>query len=326
MEKASNNLVSIVIPIYNVEKYLKKCINAVINQTYSNIEIILVDDGSPDSCGYICDDFAAKDSRIKVIHKENGGLSDARNAGINIAKGQYITFIDSDDFVSNDYVEYLLNVLKENNTKISTCGHYICFDKKKIEKTSLESKKISRENAMIDILYDNEIDICSWGKLYDISLFKKTRFPKGKIFEDTATTYKLFDMCDYIAIGKESKYYYIMRNDSITTKKFNINKMDLIEMTEEMCAFLKKKYPSMIKACNRRLMWSYMSTYTKIVYTNKNEFIEEKKVIKKYIKDNRKNVLRDVNISKRDKISLIIFPLGDLFFKISWKLYKLIFN
>ena len=326
MEKVSKDLVSIVIPIYNVEKYLKKCLDTVLSQTYNNIEIILVDDGSPDSCGIICDEYANKDKRIKVIHKENGGLSDARNAGIDIAKGRYITFIDSDDYVSSDYVEYLFNTLKKYNSKISTCGHYICFDNKMIEKTSLKTKKVSKEEAMTDFLYDYDIDICSWGKLYDISLFESIRFPKGKIFEDSATTYKLFDLCDYIAVGKECKYYYIMRNDSITTKKFNLNKMDLIEMTEEMCTFLTKKYPSLKKACNRRLMWAYMSTYTKIVYTNKSEFKKEKKLIKDYIKNNRPKVLRDKNISKRDKISLIIFPFGDTFFKISWRFYKLIFN
>ena len=123
MEK--EDLISIVIPVYKVEKYLEKCVESVINQTYKNLEILLVNDGSPDNCPKICDEYAQKDNRIKVIHKENGGLSDARNAGIDVATGKYITFIDSDDYISNDYVEYMYNLLKQNNTK-----KYWCFSKR----------------------------------------------------------------------------------------------------------------------------------------------------------------------------------------------------
>ena len=127
------DLITIVIPIYKVEKYLDKCIKSVINQTYKNLEIILVDDGSPDNCPKKCDEYEKKDTRIKVIHKENGGLSDARNAGIDIAKGKYITFIDSDDYVSEDYVEYMYNLLKQNNTKMSTCETQVVNIEKETE-------------------------------------------------------------------------------------------------------------------------------------------------------------------------------------------------
>ena len=324
MEKVSNkkDLISVVIPIYNVEEYLPRCIESVIKQTYENIEIILVDDGSPDSCYDICEEFSKKDGRIKVIHKENGGLSDARNFGINISKGKYITFIDSDDYVSDDYIEYLYFMIKKYKTKISTCGHYICYDDNQVVKTALETKKVNKETALKSILYDKEIDICSWGKLYDIDLFKEIRFPKGKIFEDTATTYLLFEECDYIAVGEECKYYYIMRNNSITTNDFNLKKMDLIDMTETMCKYISKKYPVLKNACNRRLMWAYLSTYTKIVYTPSDKYIAEKDKIKKYINNNRKIVLKDENISKRDRVSLRIFKYGDFVFKLSWKIYK----
>lgn len=328
MEKVSSfkELISIIIPIYNVEEYLEKCINSVINQTYKNIEIILVDDGSQDRCGMICDEYAKKDKRIKVIHKKNGGLSDARNNGIDIANGKYITFIDSDDYVSCDYVEYLYYILKKYSTRISCCGHYVCFDKKIISKTSLIEKKVSKIESLKDILYDKEIDICSWGKLYDSKLFENIRFPKGKLFEDTATTYLLFDLCDNISIGNKCKYYYIMRDNSITTQIFNLKKMDLIEMTNKMCSYIRTKYPILNAACNRRQIWAHMSTYVKIIYAEKKEFYQEKKYIKDYIKNNRKNVLMDKEISKRDIISLKIFGLGDFVFRISWKIYKAIFN
>ena len=312
MEKVSreNELISIVVPIYKVENYLEKCIISILNQSYKNFELLLIDDGSPDLCPKICDDYKNKDKRIKVFHKENGGLSDARNYGIEKAKGSLITFIDSDDYIDRDYIEYLYNLKKKFGVKISTCGHNICFDKKIIKKTSLRTEKVSLEVALYDILYDKEIDICSWGKLY----------------EDTATTYLLFEKCDYIGVGNECKYNYVMRKDSITTNSFNLKKMQLIDMTQIMCDYIYDKYPSLKCACTRRLMWSYLSTYTKIVHTPKNQYKNEKNKIKKFISSNRKNVLNDNNISKRDKVSLIIYPFGDLFFKISWKIYKIIFN
>ena len=324
--RKDNPLISVVVPIYKVEKYLEKCINSLLNQTYENIEIILVDDGSPDSCPKICDNYKEKDYRIKVIHQKNGGLSNARNSGLDIAQGKYVTFIDSDDYVSNDYIEYLYNLIKKDNTLISICGHYICFDTKTINKTATNSRKVDKETALNYILYDKEIDLCSWGKLYDINLFKKIRFPDGKIFEDTATTYLLFEECDYVSVGKESKYYYMIRDDSITTVNFNLKKMDLIYMTENMTNYILKKYPNLKDGCQRRLMWAYMSTYTKIVYTNKNEFVKEKKYIKDYISQNKKEVLKNKKISKRDKISLIIYSLGDSAFKLAWAAYKKIFN
>ncbi|MBR1540013.1 MAG: glycosyltransferase [Clostridia bacterium] len=118
-------LISIIVPVYKVEKYLDKCINSIVSQTYKNLEVILVDDGSPDSCGKMCDEWTQKDTRIKVIHKENGGLSDARNFGLDCAKGKYIQFVDSDDYIEKDMIEFLYKNLKENNADISICSNYM---------------------------------------------------------------------------------------------------------------------------------------------------------------------------------------------------------
>lgn len=319
-----NDLISIILPIYNVDSYLKKCIESVLNQTYSNIEIILVDDGSTDNSPLICDEYKKKDSRVRTIHKKNGGLSDARNCGINLSTGKYLTFIDSDDYVSEDYVEYLYNLIKKNNTKISCCGHYIVKKNKMYRKTASETKVFTKINALNAILYDEEIDLSSWGKMYEKSLFEDIKFPKGKFFEDTGTTYLLFDKCEGISVGKEIKYYYIIRNESITTKAFNKNKMDLITMTNKMVDFIELKYPELSAGCRRRIMWAYLSTYTKIVYTSKNKYLAEKKLLKSYIKKNKKEILKDNKIKKKDKIALLIFNFGDFFFKISWKFYKLL--
>lgn len=324
MEKVFENsdLVSVVIPVYNVKDFLEKCIESVVQQTYKNIEILLIDDGSTDGSDVICDKYCKKDNRIKVFHKKNGGLSDARNYGISKSTGKFITFIDSDDYVSDDYVEYLYELLIENKTNISACGHFILKNGKTLKKNIVNKKRFTKTEALNAILYDREIDICSWGKLYNKKLFDDIRFPKEKIFEDTGTTFQLFDKCDYISVGDECKYYYIIRSNSITTKEFNIKKMDLIEMTNNMCEYIIRKYPNLRLGCNRRTIWAYMSTYTKIVFTPKSKYIEEKKLIKNYIKNNRKIVLKDKNISRRDRLSLIIFLFGDNIFKIIWQLYK----
>ena len=151
------DLITIVVPVYKVEKYIDRCVTSILNQTYKNLQIILVDDGSPDNCGKICDEYAKKDNRIEVIHKENGGLSDARNAGINIAKGKYIAFVDSDDYVSNDYIEYMYKILKKENAKISICELQIVWKNTKIEEnikidenTDAEENLNSEKNKKIE--------------------------------------------------------------------------------------------------------------------------------------------------------------------------------
>ncbi len=169
------DLITVVVPVYKVEKYIDRCVTSIINQTYKNLQIILVDDGSPDNCGKICDEYAKKDNRIEVIHKENGGLSDARNAGINIAKGKYIAFVDSDDYVANDYIEYMYKILKKENAKISICELQIVWKNTKIEeKTNLqenkeieknrkikenEVQKLTSKQALENLLYSQGIDV-----------------------------------------------------------------------------------------------------------------------------------------------------------------------
>lgn len=218
-------LISIVLPIYNVENYIEKCMESVLNQTYKNIEIILVDDGSPDNCPIICDQYVKEDNRVKVVHKENGGLSDARNAGIKVANGDYITFIDSDDYVDKDYVEFLYNTIEETDADIAIGGHRVIYDSGKIiEKETHENSVLEPKKVLERILYDDGIDLSAWGKLYKRYLFNDIKFPKGRLFEDSATTYMLVDKANKIAINSISKYNYIIRKNSISMLNFHLKK------------------------------------------------------------------------------------------------------
>lgn len=314
------DLITVVVPVYNVEKYLKKCIDSIINQTYKNIEIILVDDGSPDNCGKICDEYAKNDQRIKVIHKENGGLSDARNAGIDVATGEYITFVDSDDYIEENCIEFLYDDIIKDNTDMAIGLHIVRYDdgtviRKRTKKTILEPKETLKR-----ILYDQGIDLSAWAKLYNIKLFKKVRYPKGRIFEDAATTYKLIDECNKISIDDNVVYNYIIRNDSITNEEFSKNKLQLIDSTKEMTDYIKLKYPDLEKACKRRLMYAYLSTITQLCKADK-DYPEIRKMLMKYIEENKKDILRDSNIPKRDRYALILLSFGFSFYKLIWRLY-----
>ena len=321
-----DELISVIVPVYNVEKYINKCIDSIINQTYKNLEIILVDDGTLDNCGKICDEYEKKDNRIKVIHKENGGLSDARNAGIEISKGSYITLVDADDYILEDYVEFLYNILKENKAEMSVCKHMVIYDNGgEINTGSGKEYVLSPKEALKMMLYGDDFDVSAWGKLYSRQLFENVKYPKGRVFEDAATTYKLIDLCNTIAFKSEAKYIYFVRENSITTKSFNPKKMDLITSTGEMTKYVMEKYPDLENAANRRLMYSHLSTLTQLVMSNKKELPDYKKYeneIVAYIKENRAKVLKDGNIPKRDRVALICTIFGMRFYTFFWKIYR----
>ena len=321
MINVKKDLISIVVPIWNVELYLKKCVDSLINQTYKKIEILLVDDGSPDNCSQICDEYAKIDNRIKVYHKKNGGLSDARNYGIIHCKGKYISFVDSDDYVESTYIEKLYKALTETNSDISMCFHYVEYPNKTLVRNGKKQITFDSHEALFDLLYSKNIDTSSWAKLYRRELFKDIRFPVGKLFEDTATTYKLLDASKKIVSINDCLYHYVIRKNSITTGKFNMKKLDLIDVTFEMQNYLLKKYPDFKDAITRRLMYAYFSTYNQYIDSNeKNKEIEKK--ITSYIIDNRKNVLKDPNLPKRDRLALLSTYFGFTFYKTCWRCYK----
>lgn len=209
----SKQIVSIIVPVYNVENYLKRCIESIINQTYNHLEIILVDDGSTDNSGAICDEYSQKDSRIRVIHKENGGLSSARNAGLDICTGEYVSFIDSDDFVSASFVEQMLNLLLTNDCDIVKCsfvrGTNNRFNGEDTEKSAIVTL-LGREAT-----YNSQYSVIACDKLYKISLFYDIRFPLVKKCEDEATYYKLAYAAKKVCITKRALYYYFMSENSI---------------------------------------------------------------------------------------------------------------
>ena len=234
-------LISLIIPVYKVEKYLEKCIQSVINQTYENLQIILVDDGSPDNCGKICDEYAKKDHRIEVIHKSNGGLSDARNKGLEIAKGEYIGFVDSDDYIEADMYEVLYNLLKQYNADVSICNFYtVSQGKIAIKNAENGIKEYNRIEILKEVLLDNNIQSYAWNKLYKKELFDEIKYPIGKKYEDIGTTFYLLEKCNKVVVTGKSEYYYINRQDSIVNNVTESTITDYIELIMQRYDYIEK--------------------------------------------------------------------------------------
>lgn len=243
-----NELISIIVPVYNVEPYLKNCIQSIRNQTYPMLEILLVDDGSTDQSGRICDEYKKMDERIKVIHKKNGGLSDARNAGLAIASGEYIGFVDSDDAIHPEMYERLYLAVKNKGADIALCDFKRvrengAFLKKKVAAKGNRSVTVLKREQAQELYFDKDKRIAltvAWNKLYKRDLFEGIQFPKGKIHEDEFTTYQLLYRAKDIVHIKEELYYYLIRESSITGQ-FNMKRFDLLEAYRCRMIFYQKK-------------------------------------------------------------------------------------
>ena len=218
---SSQYVISVIVPIYKVEKYLRKCVDSIITQTYKNLEIFLVDDGSPDNCGAICDDYAREDERIKVIHKENGGLSSARNAALDVATGDFIMFVDSDDWVEPEFCEKALEMAIKEEVPIVSFGYNNVAIKdniiKRYERFTSKVRKVTSSEAIRHvILKDDVIFSFAWNKIYKRELFTDVRYPYGMTYEDQGTTYLLFHKAQNIYVSDKILYNYVRRNDSIS--------------------------------------------------------------------------------------------------------------
>lgn len=244
-----NDLISIIIPVYKVEKYLNRCVNSVINQSYENIEIILVDDESPDKCPEICEEWARKDCRVKVIHKINGGLSDARNKGLELAKGCYVCFVDSDDYVAKTYVETLYGLICSKKTDISAVSLKEVFSlEPEISKNATGEGIITvfeGKEALKQLFYNDTFANYAWNKMYKRNLFENVKFPVGRKMEDLGTTYKLLLRAERIAYSTEVLYYYFQREDSILHKVNLDFYRDKFELSRERYEKIQNIYPDL---------------------------------------------------------------------------------
>lgn len=236
-------LISVIVPVYNVEPYLRRCADSILAQTFADFELILVDDGSPDNCGAICDEYARTDSRVHVIHQQNGGLSAARNSGIEWAfansSSEWLSFIDSDDWVHKEYLELLYNAAMSNRTEVSMCWmQYIDSCVK-----DSEIGEYSQEDLSFEDLFCKETKglsvVSACAKLYSKRLFASIRFPRNKLNEDLFTTYRVLSKVDRITLISPELYYYYMSDDSIMRKKWDFRRLDEVEGSRELIRFFR---------------------------------------------------------------------------------------
>lgn len=300
-------LISVIVPIYKVEQYLDKCIKSITNQTYKNLEIFLVDDGSPDRCGEMCDDYAKDDQRIIVIHKKNGGLSDARNAAIDVAIGDYIMFVDSDDWIELNACERIVQLFEQYQTDIVCFGLKFVHESGKKDgyfKTTDSRAITSSEGIGYIINYTGGVGNYACNKVYKHSLFHVTRYPVGKVYEDSGTTYKLFAQAKSIYVTDDVLYNYFIRKGSISEDKFNPKGFrDRLDLWAERLDFLKEHYPQHVNA-QMALMVGEMQIALVILH-NKPEYLD----LKRYVEDFEKKYNPNVKVLKmyNKKIALYYY-------------------
>lgn len=253
-------LISVIVPVYKVEKYLERCVKSIVDQTYKNFEIILVDDGSPDRCPAMCDAWAVKDSRIQVVHKENGGLSDARNAGMEISSGELIGFVDSDDWIAPDMYQRLYAAMKGDNSDIAACGVEIVWEdgtpSRRLTKTG--SSTLSREEGMRAIIEESWLKHPVWYKLYRADIIRDIKFPVGKYHEDVFWSYQAVGNAKRISVIDDIGYYYWQRSGSIMGESYSVKRLDEIEALEDRQAYLENNFPELASTARCRLWFSCM--------------------------------------------------------------------
>lgn len=320
-------LISIIIPVYNVHAYLEECFNSLLAQTYPKLEFIIIDDGSTDGSGIVCDEFMKRDGRAKVFHQNNLGLSAARNKGIAESTGAFITFLDSDDFLAPDCVQYLYSLCAKYQSKMSICAiKEITEKKKEIDYGAVYDEKImSTEETLGRMLREEGFNVSAYAKLYRKDLFDGIAFPENTVHEDLGTTYKLVQKCPRVAYGSEAKYIYRKRSGSISTAEFSDKKMDIITLTDTMCNELEKSFPYLINTTNLRRAHARFSVLRQML--NAKELTATQKgqeaEIVNWLKENKSFVTKNPAAKGRDKIAMYSLLLGKWLFKLSWNIYAL---
>lgn len=269
-------LISIIVPIYNVEIYLRRCVDSILGQTYPNIEVLLVDDGSPDKCGTICDEYSNQDKRVIVIHRENGGLSAARNSGIEASHGEYIGFVDSDDYISPTMYEQLYNDIIHHDTLLAFCHTDVIWNGKSDNKCYGTHSEVRPKSYVMQHALEKYTWWAACTKLYHRSLFDDIRFPEGKTNEDFAIMMNIYDLCDNIAINYNKLYYYCKREGSITTSKLNSHKFDILDNAQLVAEYMHTYHPELESAARGILLSNALSLLQQLQHYKGGDLSEER--------------------------------------------------
>lgn len=311
-------LISIIVPVYNVEKYLRRCLQSISEQTYREIEVILVDDGSTDKCGIMCDDFAKQDNRVKVIHKENGGLSSARNVGTDIATGEYITYLDSDDYLARNYIQRSLELCDSYNAEISILDELYIPENMNDETITVKNEEVrlfTAEGAIEASLYQTPFG-CDVSKLYKSDIAKSVRFPEGRLSEDLATCHLFFSKASKIVYSNEIGCYYRQREGSIM-HNFNPKRMDALEWVHAIEAFCDANGLIIQNAAKCRIF--NVSVHLLLDLPTSSELYDKfYPELWSEIKRTRWTVLKDKKARSREKAAAMLTYCGEGMLRRAW--------
>lgn len=302
-------MISVIVPVYKVENYIDKCIQSILAQTYTDFELILVNDGSPDNCPKICDNYALKDERIRVLHKKNGGLSDARNEGTKLANGEFVTYIDSDDYVSERYLETLVYLLNKYDADIAVTGINV-FDEADVPKISSTNNVYvySGTEALNKMLYQDTLDTSACAILLPIEVAKRYPFPYKKFHEDEFTTYKYYSNVNKVVVTTEELYFYLQRKGSIM-HVFGQASLDELDAADNLLFYCKINYPNLIKAAESKKF----SDYCQVLLSNENlkkDHLDIYNRITSYLNDKKFQLLLDRNCRKKNRIAAMLLLFG----------------
>lgn len=316
-------MISVVVPVYKVEKYLRRCIDSILNQTFQDFELILVDDGSPDKCPDICDEYQVKSDKVSVIHKNNGGLSDARNEGANRAKGEYITFIDSDDFVSDDYLETLWKLKSEYKADMAVTGIQTFFDGEKIYLKNKEYNNFLFQGieALQNVLYQKYLDTSACAILIPTSIAQVYPFPIGRYHEDEFTTYKFYEAVSLVAVTTKKQYYYLQRKNSIMHHEFGQECLDELDAADNLVEICRQKHPELVSAAIAKKF----SDYCQVLLGNKKlrqEHPECYKRIMDFLNQNKGNMLFDKKARIKNRLAAFALYGGNIGLNIFFQIKK----
>ena len=315
-------MISVIVPVDKTEKYLRKCLDSLRDQTYTDFEVILVDDGSPDQSGVICDEYARRDPRFRPVHKLNGGLSDARNVGISRAAGEFITFVDSDDWVEPNLLKFLLEGISLG-AGISCCGFYTVREDRRIpwRKPETSFQLLDAESAVKNMMYGHSIDTSAWGKLFTSDCFREFMFPAGHIYEEVATTYRLMLTRETIAISTRPLYNYVKHPASIVTSAYTSAQKDMLRYSLEMLQYAETERPALIPAARRRVVYAcfYLLKTMGMDYKKNPDDVRE---ILRLFHEYEASVFKDPEVSRRDKAAIRLLSGGVPLFERTWSIYS----
>lgn len=312
-------MISVIVPAYNVEKYIRKCIESLVNQTYLDTEIILVDDGSSDQTPVICDELTKEYKNVFSYHKTNGGLSDARNYGMERLHGDYITFVDSDDYVSNTYLEELLDMMTDNVqiTMVNTQDVYENEKPSHLVTNLIET--LTAKEAISRMLLRKGYSHCGVGKLYRKHLWKELCFPVGRLYEDYLTTYRAFSKAKVVRVKDNKSYYYLQREGSIMHYDVSPRTLSLLEVSDEVTDFVIEKYPELRIPATDLQIASYLKTLQNILNYDRTSYTDAQNRIVKFVSQNAWELICSKQTPNNDKVKIISLLLGK---KIFLKVYN----